>query len=405
MRTAAFVALALVAAEAPLLADVIEGRVVDVRSQWSGDRRTIFSTTSIERPDGTVEQVYQLGGSVDGVGMMITHHPGVPEVGDFVRAEVDTRRQVTWLSGGPPTFRSYVNTRTRQAGVPLHWASGCVFLQYDIDGTSHLDGNRELEIADGVFDHWETETASCGYLTFRFDNPGDVEVGNDQNNVLLFRDDIWCRPASGDMPEMCYSPAAAGLTTLFFVDSPGNSRDGEIVDADIELNGVHFAISDGGQSNGTPQCLSDLSNTLTHEVGHFIGLDHTCWDGTLPRPIDDEGNNVPSCTPESALPPDITEATMYNFQACGETKKASLTGDEVAGFCSVYPTADDPGECARVDLDGDDGCCTVAPSSHRGHRANGGALFLGVLALLGLVAIREVSRTRAGRASSSSARS
>mgnify|MGYP002151431953 CR=1 FL=1 len=33
-------------------------------------------------------------------------------------------------------------------------------------------------------------------------------------------------------------------------------------------------ISVDGQSDGPPGCLADLANTLTHEVGHLLGLAH-----------------------------------------------------------------------------------------------------------------------------------
>ena len=131
-------------------------------------------------------------------------------------------------------------------------------------------------------------------MTFSLQGRESLEVGLDGINLIKFRDTEWCRPATEDREAECYSPGAAGLTTLFFIDDASSSRNGEILDADIELNGVNFAISAGGVSNGTSGCLSDLANTLTHEVGHLLGMDHTCFDGQGVRPVDHLGTPIPS---------------------------------------------------------------------------------------------------------------
>jgi hypothetical protein len=147
-----------------------------------------------------------------------------------------------------------------------------------------------------------------------------------------------------------------------------------------------------------------LKNTLTHEVGHLMGLDHTCWDGQPPRPIDDDGNDVPGCIPENALPAAITDATMYATQTRGETKTASPSPADIAANCTIYPLADDPGSCKRASLTTEKGCCAIAgaPAATGAGRLGHGAL--GLLALLGLAFIRSAGRTRAARAASSSAR-
>ena len=60
----------------------------------------------------------------------------------------------------------------------------------------------------------------------------------------------------------------------------------------------------------------------------------------------------------STSDPVITSATMYNFQECGEVKKATLEADDIAAICGIYPAADDPGTCEKV---GDEtGCCQTS---------------------------------------------
>jgi uncharacterized protein (TIGR03382 family) len=91
-----------------------------------------------------------------------------------------------------------------------------------------------------------------------------------------------------------------------------------------------------GDSPSPTGCEAELANTATHEIGHFLGLDHTCWDGTPPRRTDNNGDPVPRCSPAANLEEPVTEATMYNFQECGETKKKTLEESDIGFVCAVY---------------------------------------------------------------------
>lgn len=382
----------------PAAAGTVRGRVVDVHSRWTATGDRIVSDVTVATDDGRRVTWTQAGGRAGGIGMWQSHVPPLPAVGDRVTAEVVAARtgggEATRVARAvtidapalPAGAIGFVNTRTHNSGAPLHWASGCVFLAMDERGTSQIDD--EIDVIESVLSTWRQATSGCSYLDLRFDGTTDGAVRFDGDNVIVFREDRWCRPASDDAPEECYNPSAAAITTLFFVDDPDNPRDAEIVDADIELNGVQFAISSGGQSRGSATCLADLANTLTHEVGHLMGLDHTCWDGTGERPVDGDGAPVPSCTPTSALPPEVTEATMFNFQSCGETKKASPEADDIAGVCSLYPLADDPGECKRADVGESGGCCAVAPGRARGPRGGAGGGLETLIAGIALLALR-----------------
>jgi MYXO-CTERM domain-containing protein len=59
----------------------------------------------------------------------------------------------------------------------------------------------------------------------------------------------------------------------------------------------------------------DLRNTLTHEVGHFVGLAH-------------------------ARDP---AATMDASTQMREVEKRTLAADDVDGVCAIYPAEDDGG--------------------------------------------------------------
>src|SRR5262249_22206099 len=145
--------------------------------------------------------------------------------------------------------------------------------------------------------------------------------------------------------------------TVTYVDEASSSRDGEIVDTDVEMNGEQFAFSINGDTAGPADlCKADIESTLTHELGHVQGLAHTCLSAGDPPASDGDGHPVPLCS--ATTDPVIVEATMYPFQDCGETKKSSPEQDDIDAICTVYPRDQDPGTCEPVGPD-KTGCCST----------------------------------------------
>jgi hypothetical protein len=148
-------------------------------------------------------------------------------------------------------------------------------------------------------------------------------------------------------------------------------------------------VSEGSRTSGQGS-RADLANTLTHEFGHLVGLDHTCWDqGGTPGVDDSSGQQIPRCEPASALSSEVKEATMYNFQDPGETKKRTVEEDDIDGFCAIYPDTMGALECRRA-VEPDDGCgCRVGGSP----RPVAGSLMILGLAL-GLLLVQGWHGTR-----------
>jgi hypothetical protein len=259
-----------------------------------------------------------------------------------------------------------------------------VFVTIDDAGTTAINGDDEFPVIEGSINTWNsaTDTPTCSYLSVMSKGRESHEVGNDKINMIKFRDTTWCRPAVGDDPGRCYAAAAAGITTATYVDDAKSSRDGAILDADIELNGVNFAISINGVTNSRQPCKAELQNTLTHELGHLHGLEHPCLAPGDPPRKDDKGNDVPSC--DQTSDPNILNATMYNFQQCGETAKASLSPDDIRAICEIYPIAQDPGSCDPVPPP-KAGCCSASV-------APGGSFLLAGMTALLLLRRRKTSR-------------
>jgi hypothetical protein len=151
-----------------------------------------------------------------------------------------------------------------------------------------------------------------------------------------------------------------------------NLATGEIVDADIALDAGHhaFCLSDG--PGGCKPGQFDLCSTLTHEVGHFLGLDHSL----------------------------VPDATMYASAPAQESKKCDLAPDDEAGLCTTYATTCNPALLPKPGADASSGDAsdagsgskTPAPSgccSTRAAPVTGGAgAILGGLGLLACLAVR-----------------
>jgi hypothetical protein len=355
-----FVLVAALGGTASAAPMTVTGDVIDVRSHWTADGDRIVTEATVHTDTGDVV-VSQLGGTVDGLTMrqFPSDDPLVVGMRVTVAAQVSadlSQRMHNVVEGVkvlayPP---SYVRTGPTKAGHYLYWESGCVFVTIDADGTKEVAGDTEFGVIQQSIDSWNNGVASCSYMEIINAGRKAMEVGRDNTNLVKFRDTTWCRPATKDDPMRCHPDTAAGITTATYVDDSGSSRDGAIVDADIELNGENFAIAVNGQTLGTESCLSELQNTLTHEIGHLLGLEHTCLAPGDPPRVDDQGNEVPVCSLATTAQ---KNATMFNFQDCGEKTKETLEQDDIAGVCGVYPTAKDPGTCEPVGDDG--GCCNT----------------------------------------------
>lgn len=368
----------------------VEGLVMSAESRWTSDGSRIVTEARVATATGEVV-VSQLGGTVDGLTMRTFPGPEplVPgmRIAAATHADTDLDQRVHVVVDSMRVLampEGFVRTGPTKAGNSLFWESGCVFFTVDSDGTKALPGDREQQIIDKSVETWNVAAAGCSYITLKKSGTASKEVGKDYTNVIKIRDSSWCRPKIKDDPARCYSEAAAGITTAVYVDDAKSARDGAIVDADVEINGVNFAISDGGVTLSTAGCKAELQNTLTHELGHLLGLEHPCLAGGDPQRVDDQGHAVPACGATSD--PKITEATMYNFQDCGETKKETLSPDDIDFVCRVYAKAEDPGTCEAAGPS-TPGCCSASTDP------------LPALALVGLTGLLLARRRRrpAGR--------
>jgi hypothetical protein len=130
-------------------------------------------------------------------------------------------------------------------------------------------------------------------------------------NVVVWRDDQW--PYASD--------TAFALTSVTFP-----RKTGIVHDADIEINSDTYTFSNLKHRSNS---LVDLRNTVTHEVGHLIGLAHSSEE----------------------------KATMYGSASVGEINKRTLHSDDEQGVCDIYPADEDddhfkPNPCTDTENNG-----------------------------------------------------
>jgi hypothetical protein len=376
------------------VAMTVDGDVVAVHSSWTRDGSRIVTRATVRTQAGEDVVVTQRGGTVDGIAQVTM--PGPPMLQPGMKVAVAAHRDVDLSNRAhvvldsvkvlayPPGF---VRSGPTDRGNYLYWESGCVFVTVDQSGTTAIPGDQEFAVVDAAITEWNTRTDSCSYMTIVNAGTRRVEVsGKDSVNVIKFRDTpcqctdeasgkmfpSWCLPATEDTPQECRSRFAAGLTTLTY--SIESESDGAILDADIELNGVDFSITVAPNPDDPANAV--LQNTLTHELGHLLGLEHVCLGPDDPERLDGNGNSVPSC---DFADDEMREATMYISQDAAETKKMTLSDDDIAGICQIYPQSADPQVCLPLAEPVEpSGCSASEPSG----RPDVGLLLAGTVLIL-----------------------
>ncbi len=268
--------------------------------------------------------------------------------------------------------QAYVRSQNG-AGVCIWWTSHGHSFQIDAQGTPDVSGTAAADAIRRSFQTWSA--VSCSDLAFPEQpisiSKSDRLVGyfpaGANHNLVLFRTSA-CRDV---VPNGVTCSGTGGCSNLYDCWDQGdgviasttttsNRQTGEIVDSDIELNAASFRFTavDG------PRCLdatetgcvrTDVQNTVTHEAGHSLGLDHS---------------------PDPA-------ATMYATGPTGEVTKRILAPDDIQGICSIYPRGAATVTCSGPESGGGCGCSAAQ---------TGPGAALGTLLLL--LQIRRRSRRR-----------
>src|SRR5204863_270658 len=123
----------------------------------------------------------------------------------------------------------------------------------------------------------------------------------------------------------------------------------------VEINAVTFQWADLQRLPEGTATVQDIQNTLTHEFGHLIGLDHTCFiSGGRPGAVDDQGRPVPSCAEASD---EIRATTMFAAAIPGAHRRrgepVARADDPRGQHVPVVATAEDAERRPGVDVEVD----------------------------------------------------
>lgn len=184
-----------------------------------------------------------------------------------------------------------------EMGMPLKWFQMPITYVIDKKGCADIPDDSEFTAIYRSFETWEN--VECVNIDFEFE--GFVENikaehnpdGKNENLIIWIKDKKeWL---SGKKEKNMIA-----LTTLTY-----DKFTGQIVDADIELNDWNFYFT---TTTIKEDIVIDVQNTMTHEIGHMLGLDHS----------------------------DVAESTMYETAPSGDTKKRDLHKDDIDGVCHIY---------------------------------------------------------------------
>ncbi len=196
-------------------------------------------------------------------------------------------------------------------GPSLVWPSRSVPWWLDAE-VAHLADGAGKEAAEAAIAGWSAPP--CTDLELWLAGVGDDLVagfvpGGDNENAVVFAE-----------------PGRLDFTTIALTVAAFDPRTGEILDVDIELNRERFrfdVLPPAGCRDG--EISMDLGNTLAHEAGHLIGLDH---------------------------PPSLEryrQSTMFASAAPCETSKRDLAALDIEAVCSIYPAGEPTNPCYPPD--------------------------------------------------------
>lgn len=199
------------------------------------------------------------------------------------------------------------------------WVNRCI--PYRLErGANLFSGEVRRDLVRQSFAVWQTN--ACSDMEFVDLGYTDQTVGfdpaaSDNQNVLTSIDD------AGTAGQFFPDPNMVAITITAF-----STASGEIFDADIVVNtsGFRFEeVDDAITCQAQNPLPFDLRSILIHEMGHFIGFDHS----------------------------EDTESTMFFSAPACETKKRTLTDDDILGICTVYARNQPPKTCAEPPIEYD----------------------------------------------------
>ncbi|MEM9799031.1 MAG: matrixin family metalloprotease, partial [Planctomycetota bacterium] len=190
---------------------------------------------------------------------------------------------------------AHVRLRTSDGGSALYWSDPSnVPIAIGTTGSDDLDdGSHETAIRSAI-EAWNAAGGSSARLVESFDPGTRARRDWESRDVQLVLFD-----------ESNTSGFFTGASGTVAVTPVSFRQSGRIVDADVLFNGEDFRFSTSGESG-----RFDVQDLATHELGHYLGLDHS----------------------------GVCGATMYPFVDPTIVLHRSLSLDDRGGVRAAYPS-------------------------------------------------------------------
>jgi hypothetical protein len=195
-------------------------------------------------------------------------------------------------------------------GVALRWSTSPIVYRFYEGGSKKLDKVESRKKIRKAFESWSNVQCADGRTSLRFEEGSDISDDKpldadraDEAFGIYFRDKKW--------PHDDANESIALTNQIYGKDT------GKIYYADMEINTAEFefALSDEDRDGTT-----DLEAVVTHEVGHYIGLDH-------------------STDPDSIMVPRYCQAKTDRCKG-GIDRARDLAQDDELAVCVAYPPPD-----------------------------------------------------------------
>ncbi len=199
------------------------------------------------------------------------------------------------LSGGGALAHIRLHV-TGDPGKPLKWSNGQnIGIVINATGSDDVTDGSHFTALRQAIASWNSVAGSNAHLV---ENTNPVQQaradwGASSLHLVWFDEDN----SSGFFPG---SSGTVAITPVLF-----DTGDGEILDADVLYNGKDHSFTTKGEPN-----RFDIQDIGAHELGHFLGLDHTGWGG----------------------------ATMYPYVSPSVILHRSLASDEHTALREIYPS-------------------------------------------------------------------
>ena len=255
---------------------------------------------------------------------------------------------------------SYTMNRTKD-GKPVIWCKSNVVVYVDLTHVKHVPG--VLDAVKSAFATWTS-----------FGMPTSVKVvlvnkrlkadSKDNKNVIRWEKGEWK-----------WSPFDVAKTVW-----RASAKTGCIKEADIILNAKSYCWGVVSPKKKYLKCY-DVQNVLTHEVGHFFGLDHSKKGEATMYPHTPKGETI-----KRTLDQDDLNGIVYVVQHFN--KRYSPSNDQTISTGSPGSSGTGAGGCGPDDLNAMGGC-SMGP--------DGSTPAPWLLVLLALVGLSRSRRGRSGR--------